>query len=74
MSKCKEEKEPFCVACLAGVGALVGLGTSGINRKSTKKSRKIIFWAGVGITVISILIMIYFLFIRKCNECSGSTG
>jgi hypothetical protein len=65
-----EVKESFCGACIAGIGALAGIGTSGGSRKSkNKKAKRIIFWIGVSITVISIFFLLYLLFIKKCGEC-----
>uniref|UniRef100_A0A6C0EKG6 Transmembrane protein n=1 Tax=viral metagenome TaxID=1070528 RepID=A0A6C0EKG6_9ZZZZ len=68
----EETKESFCGACVAGVAALVGAGTASAtaqDRKKNKKKQKIIFWISVGVTILSILIAIYILFIRKCKEC-----
>lgn len=65
-------KEEFCGACIAGVAALVGAGAAGSSagdRKKNKKKKNIIFWTGVTVTVISILVAIYFLCIKKCDEC-----
>lgn len=68
-----EQKEDFCVGCVAGVGALIGAGTAGASSKRDRKYKKIIFWIAIGLTIISILVLIYILFIKKCNECSGSS-
>ena len=67
-----ETKESFCSACVSGITALIGAGSASLtaeDRKKNKKTRKIIFWISVIVTVISILLTIYFLFIRKCNTC-----
>lgn len=66
----EETKENFCGACVAGVAALVGSGTAVSTRKNGKKTKKIIFWISVSVTVVSILIMVYLLFIKKCDACS----
>lgn len=68
-----EIKEEFCGACVAGIAALAGAGAAGsssVDRKKHKKRKKIIFWVGVSITILSILVMIYFLWIKKCEECA----
>lgn len=66
----KEIKEPFCGACVAGVAAIAGAGATGTSTKiKDRKKQKIIFWSGVIITIISILILIYILFIKKCGSC-----
>jgi hypothetical protein len=66
----KEIKEPFCGACAAGVTALIGAGTvGGSSASKNKKTKKIIFGIGLFISIISIIILIYFIFFKKCNEC-----
>ena len=68
-----DQREDFCGACVAGVAALVGAGAAGStagDRKNNKKRKKIIFWIGISITIVSILVAIYFLFIKKCEECA----
>lgn len=69
-----EIKEDFCGACVAGVAALVGAGTAGVSKsgdhRKNKQKHKIIFWVGVSITIISILVAIYFLWIKNCGECA----
>ena len=65
-----EIKEPFCGACVAGIAALAGAGTAGGSSSAkNKKTKKIIFWSGITITILSILILIYLLFFKKCTEC-----
>jgi hypothetical protein len=65
----EEIKEPFCGACVAGIAALAGAGTATGSRGSKdKKTKQIIFWVGVSISVISIIVLVYFL-TKKCNEC-----
>jgi hypothetical protein len=69
--KQKEEiKEPFCGACVAGVAALAGAGAvGGSNKVEDKKTKDIVFWIGAGITLISIIILIYLLCFKKCKSC-----
>lgn len=64
-----ETKEGFCGACVAGIGALAGLGTAAGSTKVDKKKRTIVFWVGCGTSILFILILIYLLFIKKCTEC-----
>lgn len=67
-------KEEFCGACVAGVGALVGAGTAGMSSKAQKKLKKPIFWIGITITIISIIILIYMLTNKEmCKSCSSSS-
>lgn len=64
-------KEEFCGACLAGIGALVGAGTAGVSSgKRNKKRNKIIFWVSIGVTILSIIIGLIFLFVKKCQSCA----
>jgi hypothetical protein len=72
----KEIKEGFCVACLAPIAALAAAGTAAgaaATPQEKEKQRKIslgIMWGSVGLTVLSILIFIYFMWIRKkCSSC-----
>lgn len=66
----KEVKEPFCGACAVGLGAAVGAGVTGGSTKiQDKKTKNIVFWLGVGFTLISILILIYLLCFKKCKSC-----
>ena len=73
MSNEKEPKikEEFCGACVAGIGALVGVSTSVGStmgdRKRHKRTRKIFFIIGLIIGVLSIVYGIYSL--RSCKEC-----
>lgn len=73
MNKRKEEtKESFCPACVAVPLALAGAGASaaGANQKGKHKQRKqIMLWGGITTIIISILIAVYFLFIKKCTKC-----
>jgi len=62
----EEIKEEFCGACLAVPLAMAGAG-AGAAGSSTQS--KVLMWAGVSLAVISILVAIYFLFIKKnCNK------
>jgi uncharacterized membrane protein YvbJ len=63
-----DEKEEFCSLCMSGVALLSGATmTATGDRKSNKKMKKIIFWSGIVLTVISIILLIYYL--RTCKEC-----
>jgi len=64
MQNSKEIKEPFCSACVAGLAALTGAGAA----SQSKKSKDVIFWGGVALSVISIIILIY-LILKPCKEC-----
>ena len=67
-------KEEFCGACLAVPLALVGAGVSTAgSSKSTKgkhkKLKKTLLFGGLISIFISILLIIYYKYIKKCNEC-----
>jgi len=72
MPEKKEEiKEPFCSACVVGLAALAGMGTAGGSRTAKdKKMKDMIFWIGVGVSVVSIIVLIYLLCFRKCDDCA----
>jgi hypothetical protein len=65
-------KEDFCGACLAVPVALIGTSATvaGTNTKgSHKKSKKYLLWSGIASIVLSVLIAVYFLWIKKCSDC-----
>jgi hypothetical protein len=64
----KEEiKEEFCGACAAVPLALVGATSAGFGGKKHGTTKKIMLWGGIGLTVISIIIVIWYL--STCKEC-----
>lgn len=66
-------KEGFCGACAAIPMALVGAGVTGFGAHQSKgqhnKRRWITMIIGVLITVISVIVAIYFL--TRCDKCQG---
>tara|TARA_B100001939_G_C16782280_1_gene547546 strand:- start:238 stop:459 length:222 start_codon:yes stop_codon:yes gene_type:complete len=67
--KNKEEiREDFCPACIAVPLAMAGAGTS--KSASTKQTflAKVIFWLSIIITVISIIVAIWYF--TRCEECA----
>jgi hypothetical protein len=57
-------KENFCGACVTIPLAFAGAGTAfGAEKKAQLKQ-----WAII-LTVISIVLTIYFIYIKKCNTC-----
>jgi len=63
-------KEEFCGACFAIPLAFVGIGATRYgSKKEHKQRKKRIFWIGIVTIVISILIIIYYMYIKKCDEC-----
>ncbi len=66
-----ETKENFCGACLAIPIAIAGsgLGIAGTTKGSHKRMKKILLISGISLTILSVFIAIYFLYIKKCNTC-----
>lgn len=74
-----EIKEEFCAACAVGLASLANSGVSSYsnsknndeqeNTEESRNRKKYMFWITVFLTVLSIFLLIYFLFIRKCDEC-----
>ena len=64
-----EVKEEFCGACLAIPAAIAGAGAAGVGAKkgSHDKTKKILFWGGITVTVVSAVIAIIYL--TKCTNC-----
>ena len=61
-------KEEFCGACLTVPVAFAGAGAASYGIKGKhKKMKKIMLWSGLIITLLSIIISIYFLF--RCQKC-----
>jgi hypothetical protein len=69
-----ETKETFCGACLAVPLAFAGAGMAGVgskkddkNNKSIRKRKKIMFWSGIAVTIVGLIIAL--LFLRTCKNC-----
>lgn len=65
-------KENFCGACAAIPLALAGVGLSGASLKKTtteeqKQKKRILLIVGISITIISLIVGIYYLL--KCKDC-----
>jgi len=64
-------KEEFCGACLALPVAIAGAGVAGVGSKkgtdSHKKTKQIMLWSGIALTVLSIIIA--FIYMKSCKEC-----
>ncbi len=59
-----EIKENFCGACVTVPLAFMSAGAA----LSAEKKAKIKKWAII-ITLLSILLTIYYIYFRKCNSC-----
>lgn len=72
--KQKEETGPivenFCSACISLPLAIAGVGLAGSSKKgSYKKNKKFLLVSGLALVVLSILVAVYFLYIKKCTQC-----
>jgi hypothetical protein len=68
--KKEEVKENFCVSCVAGLTAIAGAGTASSSGKvSDRKTRKIIFWLGLIISILSVIFLIWRLCFSNCSNC-----
>ena len=65
----EETREDLCLACVTTPLAMVGAGVSGAGSKNRKK---VIFYSGVVLTIISIIVALYFFF--RCEECRAAFG
>lgn len=68
----EEVREDFCAACatipLAMAGA--GLGLAGAKKgQKHKMQKKILLGSAIGTIALSILIAVYFIYIKKCDDC-----
>ena len=63
--------EGFCGACVAAPFLLIGSGMQTVDgdksRKVNRKRKAIIYWTGFIITVISMIIVIYYM--QSCSQC-----
>lgn len=69
-TKLHNSKEEFCGACLTVPIAIAGAGAASYGVKGRgehKKMKKIMLWSGLTITLLSIILAIYFLF--RCKQC-----
>ena len=71
MSKVEKEngdvKEDFCGACAAIPLAIAGAAGAGVGSQQHGKTKNIMLWGGIAMTVISIIIVIVYL--KTCKTC-----
>lgn len=66
----EDVKEDFCGACVMAVPAALGITGTTLASKNggmDKKYKKILLWSSVVITIISIILFIYYK--RSCKSC-----
>ena len=66
-----EIKEPFCPICIAAVPLAfsVTAGAASNTVEEIERRNQIIKWCTI-IGIISTFIIIYFMFIAKCDDCA----
>jgi uncharacterized membrane protein YjfL (UPF0719 family) len=66
----KEIKEEFCGSCLSLVPAALGVGGVAVasSAKKSRKWKKALFWGSLVITILSIILFIWFK-TRPCSTC-----
>jgi hypothetical protein len=62
-----DTKEDFCGACAAVPLALVGAGTAGFGTKKHGKTKKIMLWTGLILTVLGVVIATWY--VSTCSDC-----
>lgn len=71
-------KEDFCPACLAVIPMAFGAFGTATNSNETvpqhelqhrRKRNKMIQHISIAILIISVLVFVYFKFIKKCESC-----
>lgn len=68
--KKEDVKEEFCGACVMAIPAALGItggALAGQSGGKDKKYKKILLWSSIGITIVSIIIFIYFK--KTCKSC-----
>jgi hypothetical protein len=66
----EEVKEEFCGACAAIPLAFLGIGASRYgSKKGYRRGKKIAFWGGIASISIGLLMIIYYVYIKKCEKC-----
>lgn len=65
-------KEPFCPVCIAAIPLAFSVSTgvaAASEEEQIKRRNQIILWSSI-ISVISMAVIIYYLFIRPCDSCA----
>jgi len=66
----RNTKESFCPACAVVPVMMLGAGSAGLSSKGGyKKYKKIMLYGGLTVSIISLFIIIYYIFIKKCDKC-----
>lgn len=68
----EETKEDFCPSCVAVPLAFAGVGASAYGSQSNgkyRKNQKIMLCIGISTIILSILIFLYFRYVKNCKGC-----
>lgn len=68
----KDTSESFCGVCAVVPLAFAGVGASAYgstSKGSHKKYKKIALWGGIVSILLSIFVIIYYLYFKKCSDC-----
>ena len=67
----EDSREDFCGVCAAvplAIAGVAGAGAAGAtNPKNHSKTKLIMLWGGIGLSIISIIIVIIYLY--TCKSC-----
>ena len=67
----EDSREDFCGVCAAvqlAIAGVAGVGAAGAtNPKNHSKTKLIMLWGGIGLSIISIIIVIIYLY--TCKSC-----
>ena len=84
-NKKDEIKEDFCPVCIAAIPLAFGATGAGASKMVDSKDKdddncpikkrkkhflKILFWSSIALSIVSVLVIIYFKFIKQCEECA----
>jgi flagellar basal body-associated protein FliL len=62
-----------CLPCLAPIAAFAAAGGAASSTASDKDKKRsmIIYWISIGFLILTILVLIYFVFFKKgvCKSC-----
>ncbi len=67
-----QTKEDFCPACVAVPMAMAGIGAGvyGSHGSGSYRNRQqIAFWVGIAFLIISIIVALYYAFVKECKQC-----
>jgi len=67
MNREPEQKDNFCMACGLVPVALAGASGAVMSGKAKEKYRKKILIGGILLSIVSVIIMLYYM--KRCKSC-----